>query len=247
MRIIADTNIWYYLGDNADLFNEVKDEPICPTYVSILELSKSDNILNNEDYSRKAIRKLFDFQKNGIFEPPIIYLAQLHNEFVFDPMSEIGDMLGFTTKFANGYSIDESKKGEFKKTIDSIRGNLNSGADFFNEEADKIRAKIFDKKSHKKIDTTQITGAFLNFMVESATKNNYSLEGFDLNRIELLLKTLDHFFKTIETSSMKIKDNDWYDFLILTYVQPGDKYWTNDKKWLKLITDAGCEDYLYRK
>jgi hypothetical protein len=46
---------------------------------------------------------------------------------------------------------------------------------------------------------------------------------------------------------MKIKDNDWFDFSILAYVQPGDKYWSNDKKWKILIKDAGCEKYLYEK
>ena len=46
---------------------------------------------------------------------------------------------------------------------------------------------------------------------------------------------------------MKIKDNDWFDFSILAYVQPGDKYWTNDRKWLRLIKEAGCEEYLYEK
>lgn len=44
---------------------------------------------------------------------------------------------------------------------------------------------------------------------------------------------------------MKIQANDWYDFAILTYVQPGDKYWTREKRWLKLITEAGCSEYLY--
>lgn len=66
-----------------------------------------------------------------------------------------------------------------------------------------------------------------------------------MDRAELLIKTLDHFFKTLETSGMKVQANDWYDFAILAYIQPGDKYWTREKRWINLIKDAGCEEYLY--
>jgi len=43
---------------------------------------------------------------------------------------------------------------------------------------------------------------------------------------------------------MKVQANDWYDFAILAYVQPGDKYWTREKRWINLINDAGCGHYL---
>lgn len=247
MKIIADTNIWYYLGKDNALFEKVKAKPISPTFVNIYELSKSDNILNHQEISRLAIQRLFSFKSNVIYEPPFIYIAQLHKDLRFDPLQEIGGWLKFTEKFAKGHAIEPSKRHEFKKEIDRIRDDLNSGADFFNEEAEKIRERIRDKKGHKKKDTYQITSAFINFIVESSTDKQYNLGGFDLNQNELLIKTLDHFFKTLETSRMKIKDNDWFDFSILAYVQPDDKYWTNDKKWKILIKDAGCENYLYDK
>lgn len=44
---------------------------------------------------------------------------------------------------------------------------------------------------------------------------------------------------------MKANDSDWFDFAILGYVQPGDKLWTYDKKWINLIKNAGCAEYLY--
>lgn len=67
MKIIADTNIWYYLGKDNSLFEKVKAEPICPTFVNIYELSKSDNILNHEKLSRLAIQRLFAFKSNVIY------------------------------------------------------------------------------------------------------------------------------------------------------------------------------------
>lgn len=247
MKIIADTNIWYYIGKDKELYEKARAEPISPTFVNIYELSKSDNILNNEELSRLAIQKLFAFKTNVIYEPPFIYIAKLHNEIEFDVKNEIGGWLKFTENFAKGHSIEPSKRDDFKKEIDRIRDGLNSGAEFFNEEAEKIRQRPKDKKEHKRKDTLQLTYGFINFIVETTTDKKCNLDGFDLNQIELLIRTLDYFFKILETSTMKIKDNDWFDFSILAYVQPGDKYWTCDKKWIRLITDAGCEDYLYKK
>ncbi len=247
MKIIADTNIWYYLGQAPKLFDKVKDEPIVPTFVNIYELSKSHNIIDKEELSRAAIQKMFAFKKHVIYEPPFTYISKLHNNIEFDPVKEIGTWLTFTEKFAKGHSIASDKKEDFRKEIENIRSHLDSGASFFNREAEKIRDRITNKKEHKDKDTYQVTGGFLNFCVESTSQKKYNLEGFDLNKIELLVKALDHFFKTLETSKMKIQANDWYDFAILAYVQPGDKYWTKEKRWKRLITEAGCEEYLYEK
>jgi hypothetical protein len=247
MKIIADTNIWYYLGENIELFKEVENYNIFPTFANIYELSKSDNILNNENLSRLAIQRLFAFKTNVIYPPPFTFISILNNNFEFDTLNEIGDWLLFTEKFAKGHSIEPSKKEEFKIEIDKIRKDLQSGADIFNKEAEKFRSQILDNKKHKKENSIQSTSNFINYVVKTTSLNKYSLEGFDLNQIELLVRTLDHFFKTIETTKMKIHDNDWFDFAILAYIQPGDKFWTNDKKWIRLIKEAGCENYLLQE
>ncbi len=247
MKIIADTNIWYYLGQKVIRYESIMNQPIRPTFVNIFELSKSHNLLDKEDLSRSAIQMLFKFRKKVIYEPPFIYLAKLHQDYIFNPQSEIRNWLTFTEKIASGYSFDESKKEAIKMKLDSISAGLSSGADLFNAECEKSRLLIKNKKAHKQIDSHQITGRFINVCVETLTGGKCNLYEFDLNRIELLVRTLDHFFKTIETSRMKIQPNDWYDFAILAYVQPGDKYWTREKRWIELITQAGCEDYLYNE
>lgn len=245
MKIIADTNIWYGLGQDESLFETVKNEPIFPTFANIHELSKSENLIDKEDLSRSAIRMLFKFKHNAIYEPPFIYLAKLKQKYEYDMISEIGHWLDFTSKFAKGYSIDPEKKDEFRQEILVGRKNLEQVAELFNIEAENIRNRILDKKAHKKIDTYQITADFINLCVVKSTKESVNIDGFDLDKIELLVKTLDHFFKTLETSKMKVQANDWYDFAILAYVKPGDKYWTREKRWINLITDSGCGNYLY--
>lgn len=244
MKIIADTNIWYGFGQDKELFEKYSKEPITPTFANIHELSKSENLIDKEDLSRSAIQMLFKFKENTIYEPPFIYLAQLKQEFKYDIVSEIGQWLEFTSKFAKGHSIDAEKKEIFKQEILAGRKNLEEVAILFNYEAENIRIRILDKKAHKKINTYQITAEFINFCVMQSTQGIVNIDSFELDNIELLVKTLDHFFKTLETSKMKVQANDWYDFAILTYVQPGDKYWTREKRWINLITEAGCGHYL---
>lgn len=247
MKIIADTNIWYGLGQDKKLFEKVSKYFICPTFANIHELSKSENLLDKEELSRSAIQMLFKFKENTIYEPPFIYLARLKQDYEYDIVLEIGQWLEFTSKFAKGHSINPEKKEVFKQEILAGRKNLKEVAKFFNDEAENIRTRILNKKAHKKIDTYQITAEFINFCVEQSTKGKVNLDGFNLDNIELLVKTLDRFFKTLETSHMKVQANDWYDFAILTYVQPGDKYWTREKRWINLINEAGCGHYLIKE
>lgn len=247
MKIIADTNIWYGLGQDKKLFEKVSKDAISPTFANIHELSKSGNLLDKEELSRSAIQMLFKFKENTIYEPPFIYLARLKQDYEYDIVLEIGQWLEFTSKFAKGHSINPEKKEFFKQEILAGRKNLEEVAKFFNDEAENIRTRILNKKAHKKIDTYQITADFINFCVEQSTKGKVNLDGFNLDNIELLVKTLDRFFKTLETSHMKVQANDWYDFAILTYVQPGDKYWTREKRWINLINEAGCGHYLIKE
>ena len=247
MKIIADTNIWYGLGQEENLFEKVKSEPIAPTFANIHELSKSENLIDKEDLSRNAIRMLFKFKENTIYEPPFIFLAKLKQKYEYDINLEIGHWLEFTSKFAEGHGISPDKKEEFKKEILVGRKNLEQVAELFNNEAENIRERILNKKSHKKNNTYQITAEFINFCVSQSTRGKVNIDGFELDNIELLIKTLDHFFKTLETSKMKVQANDWYDFAILAYVQPGDKYWTRENRWKNLIAEAGCGHYLFNE
>jgi len=245
MKIVADTNIWYNLGQNKKLFEKVKGEPICPSYVNIYEISKSDNLIEKEEISRAAIQKLFHYKSNMIYEPPLVHIAKLHMDYEFDPVKKIGVLLQFTSNYAKGQSIDPRKVDSFKARISALRKDLETAANFFNGEAEKIRTRINNKKEHKKKDTEPLIASFINFCVQTVTEKQCDLKDFDFDQVELLVMTLDHYFKTIETSHMKIQANDWFDFAILAYVQPGDKYWTLEKRWIRLIDEAGCGDYLF--
>lgn len=247
MKIICDTNIWYHLGANPELFEKVKDEPICPTNANIYELSKTANVVSLEHEVRAAIQKMFHFKQNVIYKSPFVHLASLSTDIEFDVQAEVGTYLQFTELFASGEKIREDKIDEFKKYSDTRKDALQQFCDFINGVIDKRRSEIPNKQEHKSKDMVPSTFALLNFMVKVVTERKYNIESLDLSQAELLVRTLGKFLHNLERSTTKIKPNDWYDILQLAYVQPGDKYWTKEKKWLSLIQEAGMEGYLYDK
>ncbi len=150
----------------------------------------------------------------------------------------------FTEEFAGGKMIDENKTLDFIEWAEKIQQAFKESADFANNTVQDIKSRITSKKVHRQKDTLQLTMHFINHFVKGNTNGQFDLEGLDLAPIELLVKTVDVYFKTLELSQMKMQANDWFDFAILTYVQPGDKFWTREKRWLTLINEAGCSDYL---
>ena len=77
------------------------------------------------------------------------------------------------------------------------------------------------------------------------TENKYNLYDFEFDNIELFWKSLDYYFKELELSGMKMQPNDWYDFSQLAYVQPGDMFWTEEKRWKRIIMEVGMESVLF--
>jgi hypothetical protein len=244
-RLIADTNVWYLLGRDNEIFEKVKNKRICPNYINIVELSNTGNLVRKEESTRNAIRKMFHFQENAIFEPPFVHVAQLVNEYDFD-IQDIHSILEFTSIFAQGDKIDDKKNEAFFMYIKEHNKGFEDAVAFLNEEAQKIRLRIIDKKKHGKVDSIQSTAGFINFCVEISTNKKCNIDGINLKQIELLVLTMDRFFKTMELSKMNMKPNDWFDLALLSYVRPGDKLWTNDGRLIQMIKEAGCEKYLYK-
>lgn len=141
MKIIADTNIWYHLGQENELYEKVKEEPICPNYVNIYELSKSYNLINDERLSREAIKMLFKFKDNVIYEPPFTHIASLHQSYNYDPKTEIDDLLDFTYSMAKGLTINKDDIEDLKLLFEKLHLALSYFANFMNESVEKFRQK----------------------------------------------------------------------------------------------------------
>jgi hypothetical protein len=246
-KIILDTMIWYLLGRDQNVFEDVKKMNISPNYINILELCNTRNLINIEDSVRNAIRKLFRFQEYAIFEPPFLYVVNKHDDYVINNF--MFKMLKFTEVIAEGDRIDETKHSEFYEHIRNYHDGSIKASQFFNEKVKDVRAQIKDKKDkdkYRRINSIPRTKEFISSFIKNSTNNKYSIDNVDLNQIELLIKTIDKFFqKMVLDKNMKMEAIDWCDLSILAYVGPGDKFWTKEGRLAQMIKEAGCERYLY--
>jgi hypothetical protein len=245
-RIVADTNIWYYLGSNKALLSKLKDQ-LTPTYVSLWELCNTGILKSDPLRVQNACRRILETQKNMIYEPPLRYLIKSCNKKKFKPKTirEIYALLTISSRIAKGATIAKDKEEDFHQYILEKKQELKNIKVSMNELALVCKSKIKDKVKHKKAYSLPIIIGYLNFLAKQATNNKYNLKKLPLRNYELLICVMDLFYKKLETGSTIWSENDLNDLFILAYVRRGDKYWTKDQKWIDLIREAGCEEYLF--
>ena len=241
MKLILDTNIWYDVETNEIFQNKKLKSFITVTLLNYLELIKNPRIITDPILFRKIFNKMDDYQRT--FEPPFVHIAKLHEFYNYNVLLEQNDYIRFVLNFKKGDFIDPAKVIEYKNYIKNIDKDFEDLANWYNEYAFQIKSKIKDLKKHRLRDSSQSTNDYIRFIVNKATQKN--LETFDFKEIELLCCTLDVFFKKLEVGEFKMKTNDIIDYMLLSYVQPGDLYYTKDKKWIDYISIAGKSEYLY--
>jgi hypothetical protein len=247
MKIVTDTNKFYDLGTDTALLQNVSQEPITPTFISLKELTTTGRMLENEGDVRQAIRAMLRFENNMIVEPPFLFLAKVYREEVFIGIDPPNEDLIIARRFAAGGRIAPENADAFYDFVRGRRAELQKGADIFNNEAIRIKERIGEEvRQHLAFDSLPLTAEFVQYLVSNATDGAFDLEGFTSEKFELLLVVLDRFFKRIETSPMLFQPNDLFDFALLAYVQPGDKLWTRDGRWINIINEAGMGHYLYQ-
>lgn len=244
-RIIADTNIWYELGRDGLLFDRVKNQ-LTPIYNNLWEMSNTGLLHRRPGMVRNGIRKNMLCSKRMIITEPLKYLIKRGNKkFHVEMRIYTKQMLLFTQRIANGCYIDEKQKDEFHKYIEQTKQQLEQIKDSFNSTALECKSKIKNYPKHRKIETWFLIVIYLDFMARQATNGEFNLKKLPLREYELLIFVMDKFFKKLETGETKWQRNDLFDIFNLAYVRRGDRYWTKEKRWIDIIKEVGCEQYLY--
>lgn len=251
MRVICDTNIWYYLSQNTPEEKFYKENNLISTFISIDELSKSFNIVRNQELVQNSIRAIFKYserENNTIYDPPLVYLKKLSNpSFEYDTYSKHRVSFDFTSKLATGVILADSDKQEIKKYCLDREKRIKDFTDIFNVRASEIQLKIKNKKKHREEYSWELNKEFINFLVGSYTKTEGLDENFDWNKIDLFLKVLKVFFNDMELGARKMQINDVNDLFQLIYVKPNEKFWTKEVKWIRYIKDLKLDNYLFDK
>ena len=136
-------------------------------------------------------------------------------------------------------------QSEFELYINKAKEEMQNVGIKVNEMAVECKMKIKNNQKHRKLLTLPIVYQLVNSWVDTATNGRYKLKKYILSNNELFFKVLDYYFKCLEVGQYKWQRNDLFDLFNMAYVRRGDKYWTHEKKWLTLIKEAGCEQYLY--
>lgn len=248
-RIIADTNVWYQLGSDDLLFDRVSSQ-LVPVYNNLWEMSTTGMLHDKVKILkvRGGIRKMMLCQERMILMEPLRYLIALGNKGYANRIRAYTiDMLKFTQKIAQGYSIADSQQENFRFALNEIKADLYKIQDSFNEAATLCKSKIKNFKMHRNQTNYMLIVSLLDYMAKMATQGAFDLKRVPHHDYELLVLVMDCFFKKLETGELKWQRNDLFDLFNLAYVRRGDKYWTNEKRWIQIIKTAGCDGYLYNQ
>lgn len=246
-RIIADTNVWYQLGSDELLFDRVSSK-LVPVYNNLWEMSTTGMLHDKVKILkvRDGIRKMMLCQERMILMEPLRYLIALGNKGYANRIRAYTiDLLKFTQKIAQGYYIDDSQHENFRIALNEIKADLCKIQNSFNEVATLCKSKIKNLKKHRDQTNYLLIVSLLDYMAKMATQGAFDLKRVPLHDYELLVLVMDCFFKKLETGELKWQRNDLFDLFNLAYVRRGDKYWTNEKRWIQIIKTAGCDGYLY--
>ncbi|WP_291596775.1 hypothetical protein [Bacteroides sp.] len=251
-RIIADTNIWLHiLKDNDELLESTK-KYLCPNYINLWELCNSGRLISHPNNIREAFIKLMPLINKGLFEQPLRYLIRMANRkcvkkkrVTYELLPKTNDMLTMAKRIINGAYISEKHKENFHNYITQEKKGLEDLKNSFREMSKQCQKVIKNKKKHMNRLSIEQIYDYLNFYAQKATNGRNNLHKLPRRNYELLTKTMDYFYKKLETGSLVWSRDDLYDLFILAYVRRGDKYWTKDQKWIDLIKEAGCEEYLF--
>jgi len=244
---VCDTMIWYYLGDGRLNKEDYSKRNLTLTFISIDEAATSFHLINHPEYARKALQAMMELSQTIIYEPSLIYLAKLANpDMLYEPLEAHKDLLEATRRIANGENILPERIEDMKEWLESKHKILQDFADFTNDKLSEIRAKITDRKKHSLEDTTDGNRNVVSGWVKLVTDGEYNLDNLDWGQVELFDKTMNSFFNELELHlTMKFQPNDFNDLTNLVYVQPGDKYFTLERRWLSRIKNAGMHKYIF--
>lgn len=249
-RIICDTMIWYGLSKYQLQIPDPSKYTLVCTYLSLMELAFSPNNLKKIEEVQAAIQVIIQLKPEIILRYPWNHALILFEE-EFDREVEIEEDLTLEfIRFLHNYPKEELMSDSFKDHLEEIsstrRENFEESADFLsklfglNNEVKRILKRYSDDNSFLLI----VKNWLLHNLNERELKT-YSLDSIPWDQFEFYTTIGAYYMRTMMLSRRKADGNDENDLTNMIYVQPGDKYWTLEKKWLNLAREAKMTKFLY--
>lgn len=86
----------------------------------------------------------------------------------------------------------------------------------------------------------------ISFLTDVALKDIKEFDTDDFTQFELFTHVFNQWLIDLDIDNAKAEVNDLIDVFNMIYVRPIDKYWTEEKQWVKRIKKAGLEHYLFK-
>lgn len=247
MWIVCDTNVWYDVAAGKLGLHEGITYIIPITVIE--ELILTPKLEHNPEFVKEAIRatmKKGEPSKNKIinYVEPFQYFLTVDSNGIYTPKT---DRTKAFLYYSEAYANNEISKAELKSLKEygnERKSRYKEFANIINKNALLASAKITDKKEHESIDDTIRNRKLINNWVKHLTGYKLRLD-FKWDMVELFMNVLNVYFRNIELGKNKMTKNDVIDLFNLIYVLPGQLYWTQDDKWLRLIRQAGMEKYIF--
>lgn len=258
-NVICDTMIWYYLGN--DLIQIPKNKAnLIGTSVSIREFGTTPNLRAERiNLLQNAVRAFITYPQSLIKINPIEYLVKYFFSD-FNVVDNVENKLIESFKLLVSTNLSEISDMTYEETkiqINKVRSQNQKNIEQINKNIIPKRIDYI-KKNHiardfRKADKTYYAKEYFCDLISNFTKNTFDNEyRIDPNDkrwedFELFVLAWETFHKELDLGSEKLKENDWVDLFNLVYVKPRYKYWTEDKKWIRVFNlNNKLKNYIFR-
>lgn len=242
--IICDTNVWY----NGDTLHRIETQTsLYATLINLLELCRTPNHLDRMEVTRAACQQLIQ-RNRGVY----VYSPTKHLAVVSGILADAGndeqlrECMDFIGAIADGAEIDPDKRNAFAERIGLYQEHGSNLAEQLNGIVDAVRAMSIHKRDPYRYNDINATKRLIASLVGIATNREVVVDDIDWEEAELLLNTMHWLHLDLEVSKRRWQPNDVNDLYNLAYVGKGKQYWTLEKRWTKVIEQAGMGHYLYR-
>lgn len=252
MKTIIDNNIFYGIHDKQIDIEKIDVENPMMTNSNIDEFARSYNLIYKTDTVKGALRSAFKLcEKRLIGRNPYMYILELDNKSL--KLTEHDkEIIKLTEMIAKGFEVtEENQEYVLNNWIRQREIELIEIAAIFNEWFKNIKAdEKFDVKRVKTKELVEYMKSLLDENIRNWTSSHIGKEigiskNFDWSKLDLFIHAFAAFFKS-NLSGGAFKPHDAYDLNQLIYVQPGDKFWTKEKKWQNIIHEKAKKgEYLF--
>jgi hypothetical protein len=260
IMIIVDTLIWMRIKSDVDFKHLIKIGVI-PSFLNLHEMGSSSLLYRNPKLLFRGYLNIDKFlDKVIIYNPFQQMLFENHNiESEYKYANDIIQNISIISKTSLVEYLKEAEKlkVEMQTEIENMDIGLSEVTKYVNEKIKRIQdgfirtdGNISLQREQKKIfiesrknDYSSVVNLF-----KSIFKTVYKIDinADELLSKELFIKVTNEYFLSLETKEREeITNNDWNDLFFMLYVNKGDYFWTDERKWLKIIKKLKLQHYLF--